>query len=109
MRLIDADIVLSPKMWDGNIPNDAPKEVEEFIKGLYERIKNLPTVEAEPIRHGHWIEEETKKLGIVWWCSLCRVGEDKEHAEYYSYCPNCGAKMTDKDWRVCSVRKKEKK
>lgn len=56
----------------------------------------MPTVDAEPVKHGHWInhfddlfpEESTQE------CSVC-------HAEQMgtmlndNYCPNCGAKMDE--------------
>ena len=59
-------------------------------------IKTSPTVDAEPIRHGEWIE---------WWpgdCALIMTGEEMLYkcnlctAKFDSksrYCPNCGAKM----------------
>ena len=49
MRLIDRDEMLSPKIWDMNIPNDIPKEVHDSIFELYNRLIHIPTVDAEPI------------------------------------------------------------
>ena len=79
-RLIDANAVIV------RIP------YEEFNARMV--IANAPTVDAEPVRHGHWInhfddlfpEESTQE------CSVC-------HAEQMgtmlndNYCPNCGARM----------------
>ena len=60
-------------------------------------IDNAPTIETEPIRHGHW---EIKK---VWspafppierpFCSLC--GGQGSTSYPYGYCPYCGAKMDE--------------
>ena len=55
-------------------------------------------VEAEPVRHGRWVE--IKGMAPPEYhgkhrCSLCyaRALERKMHEELSNYCPNCGAKM----------------
>lgn len=75
----------------------ARKEAVEIIRDLC--IKQEPTVDAEPIRHGRWVTEWTgeimivdgvkSELGIVR-CSVCGGDQGKEN---YEYCPHCGAKM----------------
>ena len=55
-------------------------------------IDEMPTIDAEPVRHGKWTWEE-----CVYKCSEC------SHKAYgnilecmdgtYKYCPNCGARM----------------
>ena len=56
----------------------------------YNAFKNLidrqPTVEAEPRKHGRWIEDE---YGIPH-CSECGT---MNNTVYKNYCPNCGARM----------------
>ena len=63
-------------------------ENEEPYISLYQ-INNAPTVDAEPVRHGRWIDRGYLKVGYH--CSLCGgyvvAGKEK-------YCPHCGAKMT---------------
>lgn len=82
-RLIDADVLLMDNSWDfydenGN-RNDACIAVE-----------NAPTVDAEPVRHGHWIEARYP----LFTCSEC--GATYQDTGYgYNYCPNCGAKMDE--------------
>lgn len=57
------------------------------------RIENAPTIEAEPVHHGRWIN------GIF--CSECnRFPVDvsvsisnQQLTKYFSRCPHCGAKM----------------
>lgn len=82
MRLIDADAYM--------FPGDLEQE---------------PTVEAEPVRHGHWFFVEYDFYS----CSVCgesyyngcqsakeareRLG--KEGHDLYKYCPHCGAKMDE--------------
>lgn len=60
-------------------------------------LSTAPTIEAEPVRHGHWEEIEIEltwcedDVDIIYKCSVCgenNIGKSK-------YCPNCGAKMDD--------------
>lgn len=59
----------------------------------------MPTVDAEPVKHGHWNEAKDGTL----WCSVCiSTGPYDEdswgyvlNAPHYDYCPNCGAKMDE--------------
>lgn len=56
-------------------------------------INELPTVDAEPVRHGEWLPIKMEMSfgtlnGVK--CSLC--GKEKVR-EGSNYCPNCGAKM----------------
>lgn len=62
-----------------------------------------PTVDAEPVRQGHWIgypeclkyENALDDSDIV--CSVCGEAFDilDNDTERFAYCPHCGAKM---DW-----------
>ena len=86
MRLIDADALL-PNM-----------EQYRCGRGEYSRmvdvwhIEHAPTIEAEPVRHGRWVD----KMVRDWHCSEC--GKKASFDGYCyddkpNYCPNCGAKM----------------
>ena len=82
-RLIDADML-------------EPSEVYMnygFTRIVYmDDIDEMPTVDAELVRHGHWGEEWfDHKLKIV--CSVCECFADK----WTDYCPNCGAKMDEEE------------
>lgn len=85
MRLVDANKVMKL------IPT------EEYNARMV--IANAPTVDAEPVRHGHWNEAKDGTL----WCSVCiSTGPYDEdswgyviNAPHYDYCPNCGAKMDE--------------
>lgn len=67
-----------------------PTNVIAALTDVKRFVKNLPTVEAEPVRHGYWIIR-----GGDMWCSECGYGDVTEFGEPedYRYCPNCGAKM----------------
>ena len=50
----------------------------------------LPTIEAEPVKHGHWIDKQNGRW-IYAECSHCKTVHDVKS----NYCPNCGAQMID--------------
>ena len=53
-------------------------------------LMELPTADVAPVRHGRWNIMEGEKMRRV--CSKC--GWDvPEYGKFYSYCPDCGAKM----------------
>ena len=58
--------------------------------------KNAPTVDAEPIRHGHWSKEMVSykdqygDFHFGYECSRCKSIVNKGN-----YCPKCGAKMDE--------------
>jgi len=78
MRLIDAD-ALHYIMED----TEKPKQMDNIRRFM---VDKAPTVDAEPIRHGHWDSRQ-----LVYECSECG------HMGYsdMNYCPNCGALMDE--------------
>lgn len=68
------------------------------LSGVMMLIDEAPTIDAEPVRHGRWIDHMVRD----WRCSECgeKINkvrnvdgycyDDKPH-----YCPNCGAKMME--------------
>lgn len=54
-----------------------------------------PAVDAEPVRHGHWIDPDDGDGITACICSICdwhgHIMEDDVMG--MNYCPNCGAKM----------------
>lgn len=90
-RLIDADELAK---------NFAVPSNELFYAGtVLEYIKDAPTVDAEPVRHGKWVDA-TGVLDSVrqYKCSECgKKPILNEHwcFELTKFCPFCGAKMED--------------
>lgn len=89
MRLIDADAI--PYCDD-----------DSNLKGCkYVRkrtIDNMPTIEAEPIKHGRWIYKGKRGRFPVCECSVCGNAENADWAimgDNANYCPNCGALMDE--------------
>lgn len=48
-------------------------------------INDMPTIEAEPVRHGRWIKQENG-MNV---CSACEA----KRVSRFNFCGNCGAKM----------------
>ena len=86
-RLIDAEKLKKHYAW----------WEDDERRTLFDQIVDAqPTVEAEPVLHGKWIDRTIKVsaelTNIIHVCSVCEemaVGK-------YRYCPHCGARM-DKD------------
>lgn len=59
-------------------------------------IEDMPAADVAPVRHGRW-EEASDGDGIV--CPFCRTDFCTiiYDTEYFNYCPNCGAKMDEKE------------
>lgn len=88
MRLIDATRI------EQYILNNCSDNEE--INAIYAEIINAPTIEAEPIKHGHWINKGLEPLR----CSECGIMVDVYNeipwaCKSFVYCPNCGAKMDE--------------
>lgn len=88
MRLIDADEFIEALE---DLYQQAGWDRREVHFSLADTICNLdmmPTVEAEPVRHGKWIGGDE--------CSACGhhgCASDIWNGCANQYCPNCGAKM----------------
>lgn len=83
MRLIDADSIPWFVEGVGEIPVITKEEIDQ-----------MPTMDAEPVRHEHW--EHLKHYPNLLFCSGCGDPQAKDIARFYHYCPTCGARM-DKD------------
>jgi rubrerythrin len=98
MRLIDADILENMGYeLHRTYRQDASTMVYEVKK-----IADVPTIEAEPVRHGRWLHGREVSRDYIgdacvaihyekWWCSKCNYTVDGE--PLWNYCPNCGARM----------------
>ena len=100
-KLIDADKLKQHYAWWDN---------ED--KKIFDTIIDLqPTVDAKPVRHGHWetvfMSEATgydptlANYNDPVFCHRCSVCKEDARLDEYGeemlskYCPNCGAKMDE--------------
>ena len=70
-------------------------EVEYYISKILEQ---QPTIDVEPVRHGHWYDEPDY-LGtgrVMYFCSYCGSASWREDP----YCWHCGSKMDVSDTNV---------
>ena len=62
----------------------------------------LPTIEAEPVKHGRWTEnhhvsfEDMLGNDVHWYTYTCSECGGEVMKDFH-YCPNCGAKMDLED------------
>ena len=63
---------------------------------LREDVKNAKTVDARPVVHGDWIEEDEEFEAYM--CSACKCiwCMPYEAKDSIKFCPNCGADMRKK-------------
>ena len=86
-RLIDADKLRKEVL---DLPNCYNGFSDSYDKAMIiDLVDEQPTVDAEPVRHGHWII--TGFMAVK--CSIC--GATQYELEDSNYCPNCGAKMDE--------------
>lgn len=100
MRLIDADALNEAFDNEGaDLCMDYGESCEWGFsyKSVHDLIGNAPTVDAEPVRHGHWEEIQLCRIynedivySIGYKCNQCERVESKKEP----YC-HCGAKMDE--------------
>lgn len=60
-----------------------------------DRVRDIPPADVEPVRHGHWEQEQPQYR--LYKCSVCNkvcfVEKWGDKTVLYNYCPNCGARM----------------
>lgn len=89
MRLIDADELkknFQDELCKGIACAECSMQAEGFCR-VERWIDIAPTIEAEPIKHGHWEGDGQ--------CSACKEYPLARYMKNPNYCPNCGAKMDE--------------
>lgn len=93
MRLIDADKSDEIIVFDKQNELLQCSVVRDYCERQREFLNKFPTIDAEPVRHGHWIWVKDH-----WECSICR-GNRFTHDIMLgldaAYCSRCGAKMDE--------------
>lgn len=101
MKLIEADKALKIAESYGTTHGTSLGRHSGIADTIYDEIAKLPTIEAEPVRHGEWTPINLYcNHAREFKCSAC--GESVYYDYYtrfceYVYCPNCGAKMDGGD------------
>lgn len=102
-RLIDANALFDQIRLQANRSSLGETRTPE-ISGLevISLIKEAPTIDAEPVRHGRWIVQKVDDIRTKFYCSECErcvwcgnfyfMKPTKYVSHVYPYC-HCGAKM----------------
>ena len=95
---IDKEVALS--LVQPDVPEDETGAVtiataKKLVRSI---IYRTPTADVAPVVHGRWIEKEKYTFGIMYDCSLCE-NRILDTGHPWHYCPNCGAKMDEKEDR----------
>lgn len=89
-RLIDADALIHKLKTAIELGQRVDGSVGE-LKAVLNDLESMPTIDAEPVRHGKWIGY-AGTIGNE--CSLCGKWIDVlQGTVEMNYCPNCGARM----------------
>ena len=112
MRLIDADKLMkylesifnehkAESSQDGHNDDPFVDGESSAMHNVFEAISEQPTVDAQPVVHAHWIDEELE-LGedfSIYKCSNCgeefQLMDGTPNDNDYDYCPHCGARMDE--------------
>lgn len=67
-------------------------------RAIVERLKNLPSADVEPVRHGRWLDAEipieSGGAMLIQVCNLCNTFYPLAYTGGgHRFCPNCGARM----------------
>lgn len=119
MWLIDADAEVKKleKLCEEKNCEYLKYRYQAMCKGcsIYEEIEAFDSaekVEAEPLRHGRWVEtepdEDDRKIGIEFSIKCSRCHDENSHLDFNEnheitgktfwksrFCPNCGADMRE--------------
>lgn len=92
MRLIDADELIKKMLRDGDTyTND---DIRHGYHNCQILVYDAPTVDAEPIRHGHWEYNPKDAFEVMFELPKCSVC-GHESSDALKYCSNCGALMDE--------------
>lgn len=60
-----------------------------------EAILKIQAADVAPVVHGQWKTNSDRPDSLI--CSVCKCGFDMWKHDPHNYCPNCGAKMDEKE------------
>lgn len=104
IRLIDADALKKDLLSQAKM-NEAEENYDKAAEDrvIIDYLRLVPTIDAAPIRHGHWIHCAGKSN--LWYCSECggKILYNQTRRTYNikklpvdemnRFCRSCGAKM----------------
>lgn len=95
MRLIDADAfykkieeIRMEYLEEDTLSSKFAAEIIETVMDSY--LQDAPTIEAEPVKRGKWVKDESRDMLR---CSVCKNFCVENWYYWLRYCPDCGARM----------------
>ena len=81
-------------------PSDSPcrpRYMAELVERTYFKriIADFPAEDVAPVRHGRWETNSDRPDSLI--CSVCKCGFDMWKHDPHNFCPNCGAKMDERN------------
>lgn len=98
MRIIDADAVIERLNKVCLTDDYLFMALKQGIDHAIAVINEASTIDAEPVKHGQWMERKIPLIPLDWdeddvdTMYVCSECEGLNYCESY-YCPHCGAKM----------------
>lgn len=90
-RLIDAEAL------ERSFRDVMLDEVPTYLNVIVGMIRSMPTVDAEPVRHGRWIAMQEDYGDVYYVCSECNeawfLSDGTPVDNNMHYCTRCGARM----------------
>ena len=77
--------------------NDAPEQVGYSREDAADCIRYMDAANVAPVRHGRWISKNPHGYEWTFVCSNCDYVDGYPFNDRHNYCPNCGAKMDEKE------------
>ena len=75
---------------------DHMKRTDRYFNVKFD-IENFPNADVAPIVHAHWISKNPHGYEWIFVCSNCDYIDGYPFNDRSNYCPNCGAKMDEKE------------
>lgn len=72
-------------------------ETETDAAVVLRMIDDAPAADVAPVVHGRWIHDGHRINGGIDWCHCSECGKSDNFCTRTNYCPNCGAKMDEKE------------
>ena len=98
-RYIDAELFDKKLAMEVYLADDEDF-TKAFVRGmeLVKRAENeTPTADVQEVRHGRWMSNDLGGYKWAYYCSECGWVDGYPFNDRHKYCPNCGAKMDEKE------------
>lgn len=73
-------------------PAEWTRGYEQGVKDVVCKFEFAPTIDAEPVKRGRWVNVEDRPF-MIYACSQCGEKWGYGTVIHCHYCPNCGARM----------------